>query len=554
MNPLKDSLVAIISLFLFQVIIFGCSSDSNENVEVESVILLSPKSLNLTENGSGTLTLSIVPSLETAWEIISKPDWISINSLSGTFKGVATTLDVYPVTNGLNPGEYSGIIKFTSNGLEAEANVTLRIIEKAAMSLSKGILSFGYFEDEKNFYVKNEGNVGLEWSATLAESYISITPQNSSLNPGDSIMVNAVLDRSTLPTTIDELELSISNNKDQIIKIPLAYKNYKEEKWLIGGEIVDAEFDRINDQLIAVSTGPNELHKISPASKSMETLQLNITPTCVSVSNDGNFAVVGHDARISYVDLNNMQLINIYDVATDVFDIVLAPNNWAYAFPRSGQWERIHCVDLNTGVETTSTGNQIREGTKAKLHPSGEYIYGSDNGVSPSDVEKYDITGGTADYLYDSPYHGDYSFDGNIWMSDSGDKLVSRSRNIFKLTTDQATDIRYNGQLIGNQKIATLDIHTVANKMYVVMETGTIYQEVPSNTINIFDATYHEMIGTILLPGYLTPDGQGDGLIYDSEAYFGFFNNAGTAFYSLLKAPEEAGLGSAWSLASVLVD
>ena len=92
MNPLKDSLVAIISLFLFQVIIFGCSSDSNENVEVESVILLSPKSLNLTENGSGTLTLSIVPSLETAWEIISKPDWISINSLSGTFKGVATTL------------------------------------------------------------------------------------------------------------------------------------------------------------------------------------------------------------------------------------------------------------------------------------------------------------------------------------------------------------------------------------------------------------------------------------------------------------------------------
>ncbi|MCM4152411.1 hypothetical protein DHD05_12485 [Arenibacter sp. N53] len=554
MNTLKGSLGAIFFLFYFMVIISGCSSDSNENMEVESAILLSPKSLTLSENSSGTLTLSIVPSRETPWEISSKPDWIFINSLSGTFKGEAVSLYISPITEGLGPGEYDGIIKLTSNGLEAEANVILRIGEKASMSLSESSLSFGYFEDEKSFYVKNEGNVVLDWSATLAESYFSIIPQNSNLAPGDSVMVNAVLDRSSLPTTIHELDLSIISNRNQIIKIPVAYKNYKEEKWLISGEVVDAEFDRINDQMIVVSTGPNEIRKIDPLNQSMETLQLNITPTCLSVSQDGNFAVVGHDARVSYIDLNTMQLLNIFDVATDVFDIVLAPNNWAYAFPRSGQWQRIHCVDMTNGTETISTGNQIREGTKAKLHPSGNFIYGSDNGVSPSDVEKYDINAGTAHYLYDSPYHGDYSFDGDIWMSDAGDKLFSRSRNIFKLSEDQATDIRYNGQLMGNQKISTLDIHTVANKICAVMETGTIYQEVPSNIINIFDAEYHGNIGTILLPGYLVPDGTGDGSIYDSEAHFGFFNNAGTAFYSLLKAPEEADLASKWSLATVLLD
>ncbi len=554
MNLVKRSLGALIPLFLFIVVISGCNSDDTGSVDVEPAIILSPKSLTLSENASGTLTLSIVPSKETAWEISSKPDWVSVNLLSGIFRGEAIVLNISPITEGLYSGEYEGVIKITSNGLEAEVNVTLNIGEKASMGSSESSLSFGYFEDEKSFYVKNEGNVALDWSASIAESYISLIPQNSNLSPGDSIKVNAELDRSSLPTTVQDLELSINSNKGQIIKIPLTYKNYKEEKWLLDGEIVDAEFDRIHDRLIVVSTGSNEIRKIDPATKSMETLQLNMTPTCLSVSRDGNFAVVGHDARVSYIDLNTMQLLNIFDVATDVFDIVLAPNNWAYAFPRSGQWERIHCVDLTTGVETISTGNQIREGTKAKLHPSGNFIYGSDNGVSPSDVEKYDISAGTAHYLYDSPYHGDYSFDGDIWISDSGDKLVSRSRNIFKLTEDQATDIRYYGQLLGNQKIATLDIHTMANKIYVVMETGPIYQEVPSNTIQIFDAEYHEMTGTISLPGYLVPDGNGDGSMYDSQAHFGFFNNEGTAFYSLLRAPEEAGLASEWSLATVLLD
>ena len=125
----------------------------------------------------------------------------------------------------------------------------------------------------------------------------------------------------------------------------------------------------------------------------------------MSLSLDGIYATVGHDAWVSYINLSRVTLEKTFAVSTDVLDVVLAGNGYVYAFPRTDQWERIRCISIATEVETQSTGNFIYAGTLAKLHPDGDAIFGADNGLSPSDIEKFSIANGTAEYLYDSPYH-----------------------------------------------------------------------------------------------------------------------------------------------------
>ena len=116
----------------------------------------------------------------------------------------------------------------------------------------------------------------------------------------------------------------------------------------------------------------------------------------MSVSPDGLYAAVGHDGYLSYVRLTRpAAVLKTIPVSCNVFDIVLAGNGYAYAFPLEDQWVYIRCIQLQTGQETQASGI-VRERTRVKLHPDGLSIYGADNGLSPSDIEKYDISGGTA--------------------------------------------------------------------------------------------------------------------------------------------------------------
>jgi len=162
-------------------------------------------------------------------------------------------------------------------------------------------------------------------------------------------------------------------------------------------------------------------------------------------------------------------------------------------------------------------------------------LYVANNGLTPSDFDKYDITQGTATRLYDSPYHGDFDFAGNIWINESGDRLFARSRNVFDATENQATDIRYDGVLEGSQMIVAMDIHTAAKKLYAVLETGDGWPKIPGNTIGVYDVEFLTYQSAITLPGFLKGNEDEHPGFYESEGHFGFFNGNGSQFYSVVK-------------------
>lgn len=424
------------------------------------------------------------------------------------------------------------------------------------MNVSRTVVDFAYSKDNLSLYVKNDGDTDFDWNWDAnAHTFLNLRPDSGSLSAGDSIAVSMSLDRTDLITQDYNLETFITNDFDQSIDLNIQFSHFIEEKWLIEGIVIDAEYDRNNDVIVVVSENPDELRVFKPSDHSVTSVALNLPPTSVSIGLDGNYAAVGHNGWFSYINLATKEIEENYAVTTNVYDLILAPNDWVYVFPTEDQWTQIRCINLLNGTETNHTGYSIYAETKARLHPSGNYIYGADNGLSPSDFEKYDIRNDTAALLYDSPYHGDFSFGGNIWISDDGSRLFARSRNVFNSSSDQSKDMTYNGRLVGEGQVMTLDFSSAAKKVYTIFSDSDYgWEQKPGNEIRKYETEFLAFKGTIELPSFFIPDENAGGKVFKSEGHFGFFNSAGTEYYVLVKVQEGSGAQNEWAIATIPVE
>lgn len=301
---------------------------------------------------------------------------------------------------------------------------------------------------------------------------------------------------------------------------------------------IDAEFSDALGRIVAVSTAPNTLHLYDPETQVDDTVTLPTTPTAVSVGPDGTKAVIGHNGFISYVDLSTRTVTATWPVTTDAFDVVLAGNGFAYVFPRIDQWETIRCIRLSDGKETLHTGSSIRAGTRAKLQPGAAFIYGADNGLSPSDIEKYSLGSGTAAYAWDSPYHGDYGMCGDLWMSDDGARIYTRCGNVFRTGAAQADDMLYAGALEGATLIRHADHASAASRVLVIRDaTSWSYPPMPNAdaVLSIHEDTYFGLVSTITLPSFVIA-----GAAHAGHGRFVFSNVAGTKYYVVIQADASA--------------
>lgn len=316
--------------------------------------------------------------------------------------------------------------------------------------------------------------------------------------------------------------------------------------WLVGHAVVDAEYSRPLDRVVAVGGGPSRLYLLDPVTGSETSVDLPLAPTAVSVAPDGLHAAVGHNGSVSYVRLSPAPLAveKVISTTADVLDVVLAGNDFVYAFPRVDQWEQIRCLRITTGAETLSTGGSIYAGTKAKLHPGGTAVYGADNGLSPSDIEKYDISAGTARYLYDSPYHGDYSMCGDLWLSEDGTRIFTACGNTFHSSTTTGTtagaDMTYAGALEATSRVRWVD-HSRAAALVLAVPDANPWAYPPQapadGELRLYGDDYLGLVETVPLPRI----GVG-GTGYAPHGRFAFFSRDGTRRVAVLEVDASAGL------------
>lgn len=346
-----------------------------------------------------------------------------------------------------------------------------------------------------------------------------------------------------------EMSLLVSDGALQSAAPDLVLVTVHKKVWMVGHSVVDAEYSRALERIVMVGTTPNRLYIADPVAGTEESVALSLAPTSVSVSPDGLYAAVGHNGQVSHVRLSPLTVEKVIGTTADVLDVVLAGdvpagNGWIYAFPRIDQWEEIRCLRISTGTETLSTGYSIYAGTKAKLHPAGAAIYGANNGLSPSDIEKYDVATGTAKYLYNSPYHGDYAMCGDLWISEDGLRIFTACGNTFHANTTQGSsagsDMTYAGALESTARVQWVD-HSLAAGQVLAIPGASAYAYPPQpnadTELRVFGDDYLAREETVAFPR-IGVGGKG----YVAHGRFAFFSGDGTQRFVLVRADATSGL------------
>ncbi|MEO1405753.1 MAG: PKD domain-containing protein [Pseudomonadota bacterium] len=217
----------------------------------------------------------------------------------------------------------------------------------------------------------------------------------------------------------------------------------------------------------------------------------------VAVSPNGQYAAVSHVSGLSSVDMSSGAVLATYDLPFDVSDLVVDNSGVAHVFHRSLSFTPAMSVDLATGEMQSSSGLAPYQGTKAEIHPSGSKVYAANNGLSPSDVERYSINNGALTYQYDSPYHGDFSFCGDLWIAADGESILTRCGVIVRAANDRPDDMTFIMQLEGLVGGVRHASYSAFNDSWYIIENGL---SGGSTSVKVFDGSSGELVDTIQMP------------------------------------------------------
>ncbi|WP_394837549.1 hypothetical protein LVJ94_11635 [Pendulispora rubella] len=264
-------------------------------------------------------------------------------------------------------------------------------------------------------------------------------------------------------------------------------------------DVIDAQYSRALDRMILASASPMALHVYDVGARKDVVVNLPVIPTAVSLTPDGRQAVVGHDGYVSYVDLSGAKVLGTFHVSAPVGDVVAGGNGKAYAFPSSDQWVGIHTVDLTTGTEDISGQATIYAGSVAALHPNGKAMYMAERNLSPSSMEKFDITSGKPASVGRN-WGGDYPVCGNLWISKNGLRIFTGCGNVFSASDNKSLDMQYAGS-IGKVTVVSLD--DTADRVAAVIELPpSTYNAPKSYEIRYYESQYLAQVDNKRLPGY----------------------------------------------------
>lgn len=309
--------------------------------------------------------------------------------------------------------------------------------------------------------------------------------------------------------------------------------------------IIAAEYSASLRRIIAISDSPNQLHIYDPVKNTDVTVDLPRVPTSVGVQPDGLFAAVGHDALISYVDLQNARLVKTLDINQRVGHLALAGNGWVYTVPDGGQWVPMGAVKISTGEQLE--GPRVWGENILRIYQNGQKIYGANRGTSPDDIFRINLSADTgiaaADleggYPLDSPYHGDYYMCGDLWLSQDGQRIFTACGSVFRSSDAPGQDMTYNGSVHDLPAMGYM-FHSQAAGIVLglSLESGrgiNLGGPFVENKMAVWDYQNLTLRKMVILPDFSIT-----GSPYPAHGRYVFVNPEGTEYYVIVQVDSAA--------------
>lgn len=478
------------------------------------------------------------------WHFEEDIPWLKFSRQEGTVHGgLAETVVVTADRSNLPPGTYEEQLLLMSNSVEGgtlKMNFVLEVPGTAVLQTSPSSLYLGHFKEETSFYIFNKGNSPSQWEVKHAAPYLSLNPQQGDLQPGDSVQVHVNLDRSSFDTTTSySTVITITNSLGNDLTMNVEVDHYHEEKWIIEGWVLAAEYDRTSDRLIMATDEPKELRVYDLAASHVMAVPLGKLATALSVSPTGSHAAVGYDGGFYLVNLSNMQIQGTYSLPFTPLTMVLT-DDWVYAFPIDNH--EFISMNLVSGQTYHQQEGYVGAGISGKLHPSGKYIYRAGYYLG---LDKYDISEGVPVFVASYQTH----VNGPLWHSDDGQRLFTQNGKIFRSSENAFVDMNYNGTLQGAGVLRAFDYSSNAAMAVGVFES--FYDKRPDNILNLYETSYMSLKRQITLPPFMFPDESGVAKSFKSQGYYTFFNSSGTQLCVVLRAASGSGSLKEWAITTI---
>lgn len=148
------------------------------------------KSATITNSGGGSLL----------WSLSEDEEWITVDATSGILgasesKAVAVAVDRSKI---VVTGVIEGTITITSNGGDAEIEVSMTVSGEPVLEVSPSALDFGSEYIVKELFVSNSGTGDLDWVVAANEEWITVDQGSGSTGAGKTDAVNVLVDRSVV--------------------------------------------------------------------------------------------------------------------------------------------------------------------------------------------------------------------------------------------------------------------------------------------------------------------------------------------------------------------
>jgi hypothetical protein len=521
----------------------ACSNDFLEKNNQDLYTLNDTLYLNSSQESIET-SVEMPGVVNADFSIFMQPKWLLFKSMHGEIVNGNVPLSVrlvdgfFPVGYQVYYGaiilnvENIGLVSFTV----ACANYGSPVLECSISSLA--------FESpgSRVFTIKNTVDGILKWKMAGVPDWLIFSPSDGSISNGSSVVVTASLNFNNISLQQD-LTGSVqiqSNSVTGNLTIPvhvLAAATVPPETIQISGVVTDAEFS-IEPGIIVISTKfPNSLIIFNSLTDQVNSVPLDKTPGCISVSDDGKKVVIGYTvSSVGYFDIENLQMIQEFPVDCVPFDIVYGNNGWSYISPTVDQWVNFRNLNLGSGELFQNSGFMIYEKTLLKKIPGKPFLVGTGTMVSPSGILIFDITKGKASdttTYFHTPLE-------KFWISRDGKKLYDNFRHIYNLPD---FDGQYHipspplyGQLESDATgIVTLEDCPAVNSIFVAFSFNWA---VNSSAISQYNATNLNQIRTLSVsPVYITENGNEK--LYDTSPRFIFVNKEGSKIFAIKNLKEQ---------------
>lgn len=521
-------------------------TEGNPSVQVDHVLEIAynnySNTLQISNSGDGVLL----------WDIVSMPDWLTVDMSQFNIKsvilgnGAAASVPIILDSKAAAQSGLNGTIVLKTN----DQNNPLVEISVSAdlgtpnLSYYSDRIDFGSTETSKNLGIYNNGNGMLIWSIEGLPEWLSVMPASGVYPPYSSqgdVMLTC--DRSKLLPGFYSVTINLKSNSPNKSSVPITVTirvpGYNANVRALEGNIVDATFDKTTNTLYYVTSQPNKLVTYDVTGKTiLHEVALSKAPTCMAISEDFKKAAVGHGGLISAIDLNNYSVTRTVEYGYSIYDMEWTKDDW-FCYTKAGTYmNNLLWVNLSTLQTAESDDQEMDEGTNLRKVPQQPYVVAARRYTSPSGITVFDInTKLEKNYRHQSI--------GNYWFSSDGQYMFDSNGNVYSTNAMVTPSGRNPENLtsIGKLKIPGVSYisnlpwidHSSASKSVwaIASETALIYQFEDNDYTLVKNYAYDDMY---------QPDAQT--AAYEVKARYVFSNNAGTELSVLRKGANN----NSWSL------